>query len=64
MGSYSAYKYLRCRCQVEEARVFSSAQQHGKGDGDKLEHGTFHLDVKKNCFILRVIEHWNCLERL
>jgi len=34
-----------------------------RGDGHRLEHGKFHLNVRKNFFTLRVTEHWNRLPR-
>jgi len=30
---------------------------------DKLKHRKFQLKMRKNCFTLRVMEHWNRLPR-
>ncbi|KFQ75658.1 hypothetical protein N335_05197, partial [Phaethon lepturus] len=29
----------------------------------KLQHGKFHLNMRKNFFTVRVMEHWNRLPR-
>ena len=58
------YKYLRCRRQRDEARLFSA--MHGdrtRGNGHKLKHRKFCTNVHKNFFIVRVMEHWNRLPR-
>ena len=58
------HKYLQGRCKEDRARLCSVVpSDRTGGDGHKLKHGRFPLNIRKHFFTVRMTKHWYRLPR-
>ncbi|GAB0184181.1 hypothetical protein GRJ2_000883400 [Grus japonensis] len=59
-----AFQYLRRACRkAGEGLFMRECSDRTRGNGFKLKEGQFRLDVRKKCFTVGVVRHWNRLPR-
>ena len=58
------FTYLKGEWKEDGARlVLVVPSARTRGDGHKLKHRRFTLNIRKHFFTVRVTEHWNRLPR-
>jgi len=59
-----AFQYLKGAYKQERERLFTRVDSdRTRGNGFKLGHGRFRLDIRKKFFTQKVMTHWNRLPK-
>ncbi|KFP11377.1 hypothetical protein Z169_02913, partial [Egretta garzetta] len=60
----AAFHYLKGAYRKDGENLFSRAScDKTRGNGFRLNHGRFRLDIRKKFFTVRVVKHWNRVPR-
>ncbi|GAB0181317.1 mitochondrial enolase superfamily member 1 [Grus japonensis] len=59
----AAFQYLKYYKEDGDKLSSRACCDRTRGNGFKIKEGRFRLDVRKKCFTMRVVKHWNTMPR-
>jgi len=60
----AVFQYLKGAYKKDGDILFSRAcSDRTRGSDFKLKEGRFRVDIRKKCFMMRMVKHWNILLR-